>query len=154
MKCKICLWSLLAFWSLFLLSGCDNDDDVEKVKEFTFSQNNVIVNSEAQQLTILVTNAEDLREWEIRHVTVVDNNNQKKVYELPERPEDFQFGTEWPDKIQKEWFDITKKDMKTVCIGVTQNTGSERKLELYIDNGYDYGTFYLTQKAGNNEKAN
>lgn len=139
--------------SVFMIS-CNKDYDCIESKPYQFSENNVIVNSEASQLLITIENIDKAgKQWSVLSATVTDEVYQDSVFENDWIIDP---SSEYSNQIlspifQKAWFDIRRiNEGQTLSIGVTRNVGAERKLSVAITDGLGggYGTFNLTQKAG------
>ena len=139
--------------SIFMI-GCSEKNDCIQMKSYRFSQNDVVIGNETARLSILIENADKVgRRWSILSATVTDEVHQGSLFENSWIVDP---SSEYSNKIlspifKKEWFDIRYvDDGLTLSIDIARNTGGERKLSVYICDGFGggYGTFNLIQKAG------
>lgn len=131
--------SLLCVWS------CKDKDDVMPMRYYEFSNNDVVVDNEASDVEVGITNVEALGvDWHIIDATVTDDvcvdcviNNKGTV------DGDFSSGLAWG------WFNIQKSDNgKSVKIHVdANNNGGKRTLVVCIGSFMDYGCLTLIQKG-------
>lgn len=147
MKKTFILCCLISFIYCNLLQGCGNivDDGVsEPIREFTFSKNDIIVNNGKQTLRVEVTNNRELRTWGFKEVVVSVDGSEPITY----YSEGIVDGVIL-DNFSQDCFDLTRKnDGDILEVKLSENeTGTVRKFNIAIDNGYDIGKLRITQKT-------
>ncbi|WP_455665591.1 hypothetical protein [Phocaeicola sp.] len=128
--------SLLCLWS------CKDKDDVMPVRYYEFSNNDVVIDSEASDVEVGITNVEALGlDWHIINATVTDDIRVDSVINN-------KGNGDLSSELAWEWFSVQKADnRKSVKIHVDANNGGERTLVVCIGSFMDYGYFTLIQKG-------
>jgi len=147
MRTNIFSYCIVCIFCCSFLQGCGNNDDDgvwTPVREFTFSENDIIVSCTQQNLVVAVTNNKELRTWGFRSVKVSTNGNEPVTY----WSEGIVDGVIL-DNFSQDCFDLTRKnDGYTLEVKLSENkTGMVRTFKITIFNGYDSGTLRIIQKA-------
>lgn len=153
-----CVFVLSILLCIIGISSCNEYDDGIDMHPYEFSENNVVVDSKATDLSITIKNANKWgTHWSIIGAFVIDENGNRKDIDNDWIVDpSSEYGNKMLSPVfQKEWFKISYADEgHTLKVHADENEGGERKLIISICSIEGEGIFYLTQKAGNNEKAN
>lgn len=137
---------VLACISLLCLGSCKDYDDGIPFQVYEFSDNNVIVGSEASDVEIGITNINKLeKDWHIAKIHVTDDfRRDSLIHEATSLEE---LGDTFPTSVKWEWLTVRRTDNgKSLSIHVDENTGGQRKMVVEIGSLFDHGIFVLNQE--------
>lgn len=148
---KAFLFLPLLVFGMAVFIGCGDEDVIgQKMVEFKFSQNDIVLDNGKQSFEVNVTNYKKTRKWYIHEIKISDGKAYSYYYDNEKYHMEDSEGNDLgcPDDVADYCYRLIKKnDGESLQVVLDENnTGVDRNIEISIWNGYDQGKLKITQR--------